>query len=240
MNMAYSEKVELVSKNNPGLIPAMVTLTIKNGKDLEERIDHIKKAWQKMGAAKRKGASLSGRHAPIEWNKVVGSLRAMEVTMSKVGEWHPHFHIFVLLNDYIDHGKLSEEWERFTGDSKVVGVTKCKGGIQAGLREVLKYSCKFSSMTHAETLHVYETCKGHRLIDPQGALRGVKEPDIDSDSIEGMSGPYRDFFAFWSDFAMKYRIERVPEIANTKEVAEFAKKNGESPVNPLGKAPLCP
>jgi len=226
MNEAYLPKVESVSRENPGLVPAMVTLTVKNGGDLKERIGHLKKSWSKMLAAKRRGASNSKKNSPVEWNKVLGSIRATEVTMGKDGKWHPHFHIFCLLSDYIDQGKLSREWEHWTGDSKIVGVTRCKGGIHAGLREVLKYSCKFSSMTHAETLHVYRTCKGARFIDPQGVLRGVPEPDIDSDSLEGMTGAYRDFIASWSDGAMKYLINQVPEVTETKKVAEFVQEIG--------------
>jgi hypothetical protein len=206
MNESYLPKVQQVVGEHPHLVPAMVTLTVKNGPDLHERVTHLKESWKRMGAAKRKAASGSERHKPIEWNKVLGSLRALEVTRSKDQEWHPHFHCFVLLTSYIDQKKFSEEWKRFTGDSVIVGVTKCKNGFDAGLREVLKYSCKFSSMTAEQTYEVFRTLHGSRLIDPQGILRGVKEPDIDSDDIEGLTGPYHDFIASWIHDQQRYHI----------------------------------
>lgn len=207
MNEAYLPKVEQVSEaHGSRLIPAMVTLTVKNGPNLEERVDHLKKAWSKMIAARRRFMSNPERHPSVEWAKTVGSLRALEVTRSKSGEWHPHLHVFVLLSRYIQQRKLSEEWEAWTGDSKVVGVTKCKKGISSGLREVLKYSCKFSSMSPADTYHVHSTLRGSRLIDPQGVLRGVQIPDIDSDDIEGLEGPYRDFIASWVFGEDRYKI----------------------------------
>ena len=212
MNEGYTPKIESIAAQFPNLIPAMVTLTTKNGPDLGERIHHTKKrGWSSMLEAKRKAVSNPKKNLPIEWNKVVGSLRALEITMGKDGQWNVHMHIFVLLTDYMDQRKLSEEWKRFTGDSSIVDVRKCRGGIHVGLLEVLKYACKFSSMTPEQTFEVHQTCTGHRLIDPQGILRGVPEPDIDSDSIEGLTGPYRDFIAKWIQSHSRYSISYLSQ-----------------------------
>lgn len=220
MNEAYLPKVESVVAAYDGkLVPAMVTLTMKNGPDLAERVQAFKAGWKAMMAAKRK-AKGNHRHDPIEWNKVHGSLRAIEVTMGK-GGWHVHCHCFVLLTDYIDREKLSAEWLRFTGDSFIVDVRKCRNGVKAGLLEVLKYSCKFSSMKPAEAYQVHLTFQGFRLIDPQGVLRGVPEPDIDSDDISDMSGPYRDFIAYWMGSQQKYRIEYAPPPLTAEQVASI-------------------
>ena len=206
---AYAAKVATVTKESPQLVPAMVTLTVKNGPDLGERIAHCKRAWSAMLAAKRKGASESGRHAPVQWNRVAGSVRALEITKNrKTQEWHPHMHCFVLLESYLDHGALSAEWEHWTGDSKIVGVTKCHGDPLAGLFEVVKYAVKFADMSHEDLWHVFQTCGGTRAVDPQGCLRGVPEPDIDADSIEGLSGPTVDYIARWLFLQEKYEIER--------------------------------
>lgn len=211
MNAAYLEKVTHVQTTFPKLIPAMITLTIKNGSDLKERINHLKKSWSRMLAAKRKGASESSRNPLIEWNKLHGSIRAMEITISKNGEWHPHLHVFCLLESYVNHKRLSEEWEAFTGDSKIVDVRKCKDGVKAGLVEVLKYATKFSDLTPAETWHVHESCRGSRLIDPQGCLRGVQIPDIESDDLIGCYGSYIDFIASWLWTEKKYKLTKIDE-----------------------------
>lgn len=209
---AYLPKIRsVVEAHSEKLIPAMVTLTTKNGPDLLERLEAFKAGWSAMLAAKRKGASNSKKNIPVEWNKVLGSLRAIEVTQGKDGGWHVHAHIFVLLHDYIDQRELSAEWERFTGDSFIVDVRKCKNGIEAGLLEVLKYSCKFSSMTSEQVYHVHQTFNGTRLVDPQGLFRGVPEPDIDNDDISDMSGPYRDFIARWIASEKKYLLDYLDE-----------------------------
>ena len=145
---AYAAKVEHLQKERPDLVPAMVTLTVKNGPDLPERVAHMKKAWSRMIAARRRYLSNPDRHPAVEWSKVEGSIRAIEIKRGKrSGLWHPHMHCFVLLDRYIKQKKLSEEWHQWTGDSFVVGVTKCKNGIVPGLIATVKYSCKISSMT---------------------------------------------------------------------------------------------
>ena len=210
---AYGAKVATIlddaRKEGRELIPAMVTLTIKNGPDLGERIAHCKQAWASMQAAKRKGSSESGRHAPVQWNRVAGGIRAMEITKNrKTHEWHPHLHCYVLLESYLDQGELSREWERWTGDSKIVGVTKCHGDPLAGLFEVVKYAVKFADMSHEDLWHVFQVCGGTRAVDLYGCLRGVPEPDIDADSIEGLVGPTVDYIARWLFLQQKYELEK--------------------------------
>lgn len=208
MNQAYLAKVEHIASEFPQCVPAMVTITVKNGFDLAERLQHLKDGWKTMIAARRRYLNNPDRHPAIEWAKVLGSIRAIEVSKAKDGQWHPHIHAFVMLSSYIDQAKFSAEWEQWTGDSKIVGVTKCKNGFAGGLREVLKYSCKFSSMTPEDVYYVHSTLSGSRLIDPQGLLRGVRVPSIDSDDIEGLEGPYRDFIASWIHDQQRYHLSK--------------------------------
>lgn len=196
---AYEAKIEVIQDMIPGLIPVMITLTIKNGPNLGERLRHLKDSWSRMQAEKRKGASASSRNAPIEWNKVQGSVRAIEVTWNKKArEWHPHIHVFALVSEYVSQFNLSAEWERFTGDSMIVDVRKCRNGVREGLIEVLKYVSKPSELTPELLYELFATAKGSRFTDPQGILRGVPDPCIDSDDDEGLHGPFRDFLALWN------------------------------------------
>lgn len=222
MVAAYAAKVEAISSSQPQPhFPAMVTLTVKNGDDLGERLAHLKASWSRMIAAARKGKSTSSTNCRIEWNKVLGSIRAIEITKRKTG-WHPHVHAFVLLSDYIDHSALKEEWSRFTGDSFVVGVTKCHNGIVPGLIETLKYCSKLTELEPEDVLHVWRTAKGSRFTDPQGCLRGVPEPDIRQDDADGLTGAYRDFMALWCSSRSAYDLRPVlpptlPESPNEFE-----------------------
>jgi len=208
----YAEKLEQLEKEFPKLKRVHITLTVKNGPDLEERFDHVASAWTSMTAAARKAKSGSERHQTIEWNKVKGSVRAYEVTRAKNGEWHPHMHVLALVDEWIDQEKFSEEWNRFTGDSFIVGVRKCTDGIMPALLETVKYSAKFSDLKPADILHVHQTLQGKRLVDPSGILRGVNVGDLDEDSLEGLSGPYRDYIARWLEHEMAYSMSAIPSI----------------------------
>lgn len=208
MVSAYANKIEVVQDMHPDLIPVMITLTILNRADLAEALRHLKDSWSRMMDAKRKGASKSSTNSTIEWNKVLGSIRAIEITRNKkTGEWHPHIHVFALVSEYLSQMHLSAEWERFTGDSMIVDVRRCRNGIVPGLIEVLKYVSKPSELPPDQLHYLYETAKGSRFTDPQGILRGVPEPCIDSDDDDGLHGPYRDFILLWSGWG--YQMQSV-------------------------------
>lgn len=204
---AYEPKIESVLQATPGLVPAMISLTVKSGWDLGERLGHIKESLSAMIAAKRKAESGSERHSPIQWNRVDGSLRSLEATFSEEQGWHAHAHVYALLSDYIDVFKLSAEWNRFTGDSSIVDVRRCYGENRAALHEVIKYACKFSGLSDERLWEFHKGVNGGRMFDPAGNLRGVKTGDMDQDSQEGMTGPYRDWVATWLWMQKKYHIQ---------------------------------
>ena len=47
-------------------------------------------------------------------------------SMRKTGEWHPHIHMFALVDQWIDQQEFSEYWHSVTGDSMVVDVRRAK------------------------------------------------------------------------------------------------------------------
>jgi hypothetical protein len=224
----YGERAEWNMKLYPQLKPAVMTLTVVNGMDLNERLAHLNASLLRMSEAARKGKSISGRHAPIEWNKVAGSVRAIEVTKGKDGSWHPHAHAFVLLDEYIDQAQLSREWLRFTGDSFVVGITECKNGIVPGLLETLKYATKFSEMSTEDTVHAWRVMSKQRLVSPHGVFRGVLEGDINEDEIEPeLTGPFRDMIASWIEATMGYSIGRAWTFEEAFEIASRSQPQPE-------------
>jgi hypothetical protein len=206
--MSYEPRIDAVLASKPKLIPVMITLTVKNGPDLRERMAHLKNSWKKMIAARRRGKSGKCHDGLIEWNKVEGALRSIEVTKGKDG-WHPHIHCFALVSDWIDQAKLSEEWKKITGDSFVVGVTLCKNGVRAGLIESVKYALKFADLNPLEIWEVFKAADGSRFFDPSGVLRGVPEPDIDSDDLD-LEGDYREFLALWDWARSAFQMMPVP------------------------------
>ncbi len=184
-------KVEQVVNENRARIPALVTFTVKNGPDLRERFNHLRKAHRALNQARR-NALKGQKHT--EWAKVSGGITSYEFTKKDEGDWHPHIHALVMLDDFIDQKALSQEWEEITGDSYIVDIRRIKGKPNAGgldiasaLLEVCKYALKFHDMTLPDTWHAYDTLRGRRLVDSFGILRGVEIPDdLLDDPLEGL------------------------------------------------------
>ena len=44
----------------------------------------------------------------------------------KTDEWHPHIHMFALVDQWIDQQEFSEYWHSLTGDSMVVDVRRAR------------------------------------------------------------------------------------------------------------------
>jgi len=175
-----------------------VTLTLPNTKSLEEGLMDLKTAWSLMIAHRRKALSKSGRHQKIEWCKVQGGIRSVEVTNKGKG-WHPHMHCLVLVEEYLDLKKLSKEFQSF-GGGKIVWANKIGSTEQElvpALLEVLKYPTKFSELSPKQRLEFYNVSRKTRLTDSFGILRGIKLGDIDQDDMEGFTGAYRDWIARW-------------------------------------------
>jgi hypothetical protein len=225
LTKAYESRISQVMQQpgNEHLTPVMITITIKNREDFAEGFNHLKQSFTKLmkkaSDYKRRKNKLG---APPEMAKVRGGVYSYEFKIGKGGKWHPHLHMFALLDCYIDQPAFSREWLEITGDSFVVGVTECKGGILPGLIEVLKYSTKFSDMTPAQTVEVYEKTKGRTLVSPVGILRGVSVEDLDSD--EQLDGDFIDYVAIYLYQKNGYRLKLKRDLHEDDEVSEEVQK----------------
>jgi len=194
----YMERFQVVIEEKPTLIPALLTLTVKNGSDLKERFDHLQKSWKKYQEKRRD--YFKKNRGFNELCKVDGAVFSYESTVNKdTGEWHPHIHIVVLLTDYIDREKFSQEWEKITDDSKIVDIRKLKasedGSMIDAFCEVFKYTLKFSELSLDDNFVAYETLKGSRLQGSFGSFWGVKVPEGAEDDLTGLDGlPYLEMF----------------------------------------------
>ena len=195
------EKFDQVLEKNKKLIPAMLTVTVKNGDSLEERYQHIKDSFRKLQQRRRdyikKGRGFS------EFCKIEGAVFSYEITHSEEKKWHPHIHAVVLLNEYIDVKKFSQEWEKITGDSYIVDIRKISKksmssestAIADAMCEVFKYALKFSDLTLERQFEAYETLKGQRMLGAFGLLHGVKVPESLLDDLNGLEDlPYIEMF----------------------------------------------
>ena len=179
MLKAYLDKYKQVSGGFPLLTPYLVTLTVKNGDDLAERMQHLRSSMRKMTQQRRD--ALKGQ-VFVEFAKSAGGFHSIEVT-NKGNGWHPHVHMIWLCSEGPPvPEKLSKEWKFITGDSYIVDVRPLHDPVE-GFLEVCKYALKFSDLSLSDNYHAFEVMAGMRLIDAHGILRGVVIPDSLLDDI---------------------------------------------------------
>lgn len=172
----YLPKFEQIMREQPSLKPVLVTLTVKNGPDLVERVEHLMSAYRTL--CERRRAVRKGNRGATEWGKVAGAVGAIELTRSASG-WHPHLHAIVMLDSWIDQKALSDEWRSITGDSFIVGLTafdKRKHPAEV-FAEVFKYAVKFSDLVPSDCWEAYRALAGARLVHSLGCFRGVVVDD---------------------------------------------------------------
>lgn len=203
---AYHDKMVHILKENPNLKPVFVTLTVKNGDDLKERFYHLKDSFTTLQTARRKWLKRGNGHN--ELCKAHGIVYAYEITDNGKG-WHPHLHMILLVDDWIDKDKLSDEWKAITGDSFIVDVRRVKPSkaevdtIDAkeqkedysdGFMEVFKYAMKFTELTHYQIWIAHETLSPTgRLTRLQGSIglfRGVEVPKTMTDDFIADDAPF--------------------------------------------------
>jgi len=171
----YVERFKVVKLENKALMASMVTLTVKNGKRLNERFEHLKKSYRKLEQSRRDALR---RGDDTEWGKVLGLVGTYEFTNKGKG-WHAHMHILVLHTEKIYTGSLSHQWKQITGDSMMVDITPLYNpdAPELDFLEVFKYSLKFGEMSLEDNLKAYDVLTGKRLVFSAGLLRGVKVPE---------------------------------------------------------------
>ena len=176
MLRAYLEKYEAVrQQEGEHLRPYLVTLTVKNGEDLGERLRHLRAAMRKMTVARRGHISNPQKNRFVEFARSMGGFHSIEVTNKGQG-WHPHVHMIWLCASEPSQEALSAEWHAWTGDSFIVDCRPLHDPVE-GFMEVCKYALKFSDLELADNWHAYEVMAGQRLIDSHGLMRGVDIPE---------------------------------------------------------------
>ena len=192
----YLDRIEELMRQNPRLKPVLITFTVKNGEDLEERFQHLIGSFRKLldryRDYRKKGRGFN------QFCKIDGAFYTTEYTYNdKTKQWHPHIHIFALLNEWIDQEELAETWHEITLDSYIVDIRRVKKtkehGYAKAVAEVCKYALKFSDLSLENTWEAFLTLKGKRLTGSFGSMYGVKIPEkLDDMPLEEL--PYIEMF----------------------------------------------
>ena len=189
----YLERIQELMRLNPRLKPVLITLTVKNGENLEERFEHLVRSFRKLldryRDYKKKGWGFN------QFCKIDGAFYTTEYTYNETTkQWHPHIHIFALLTDWIDQEELAETWHDITLDSYIVDVRRVKKtkehGYSKAVAEVCKYALKFSDLSMENTFHAFLTLKGKRLTGSFGSMHGLKIEKAVPDEMLSDDIPY--------------------------------------------------
>lgn len=169
---AYLERWEAIKGQTSALKPFLVTLTVKDGEDLNQRFTHLQRSQRELWMRKHRG-----RTSVLD--VVKGAVWSYEVKRGTgSGLWHPHLHMVALCESEPDQKQLVGEWQDITGDSFIVDVRPIdQQDPVSGFIEVFKYAVKFSAQSPADTLHCHKVLGGRRLIGSAGLFRGVEIPE---------------------------------------------------------------
>lgn len=191
---AYVARHEAITAAAPALRPVFITYTVKNGHDLGERMDHLRRGLRMLTQNRRKARTRGGQSG-CTWAHMVGCVGALEATWNARTGWHPHAHIVALCDGWMDQAEMSREWKRITGDSFVVGIQRldpAKEPVDAFI-ETFKYAVKFGGLPPAKVWEAADTLRGQRLLFSLGCYRGV--PDVLKLTDEALDDlPFIDLF----------------------------------------------
>lgn len=131
-----------IQKDYPTAKFIFLTLTVKNCplEELRETVSFLNKGFKRLSQLK-------------VWPGL-GWIKSLEVTRSKNGEAHPHFHCLLMVNssyfaaNYLKHEEWVKLWKRSLrlDYEPVVNVKLVKGDIHKSVCEVIKYSIKPSDI----------------------------------------------------------------------------------------------
>ena len=186
----YMDKYKQVITEKPNLKPIFITLTVKNGPDLDERFNHLKTAFTKLSHRRKNARNKS--YSDTEFGKIDGAVFSYETTNNGKG-WHPHLHMLALADTWLDQSKLAAEWESITGDSYIVDIRRIRGEPIDGFAEVFKYALKFGSLSLEDNFQAYLSFRGKRLQGALGSLWGVQVPEVMTDDLPA-DLPFEEWF----------------------------------------------
>lgn len=225
---------------------AMITLTLENQACLRSGLELLRDAWKNRMEAARRYRNKPDRHPHTEFVKILGCVRSFEVKRAKDQRfWHPHLHGACILSEYIDRHALSEEWRKATGGAFIVHVRRIDN-LEKGLKEVLKYPCKFEDLSAEDHVRIWSAFRGipqeKRILSMSstGCLRGVQfnEDGLDPDEPPSVLPRLLDKWIWTND--RKYEsggsVWESPEEQEARRAAREAEPQG-IPLSELMAAP---
>lgn len=127
---------------------------------------------------------------------------------------------------------LAKEWEKITGDSKIVDLRPIEGDPAQGFVEVFKYALKFSDLKPKENIEAYSYLKGKRLTGSFGCFWGVKIPEkMTDDLLQDL--PYIELFYKYTKagYSLQSAISKTEETYSNQDKEILSRiGSGSSPL----------
>jgi hypothetical protein len=205
----FHEKLNLIKEDYPDHEIGLLTLTIKNGHNLEERLNHLKKSLSKLRDHGRR-TQKNQRGYNSEFGKVIGSITSIEITKdngygeSKDTGWHIHVHLLIIHDADFNYASFKDEWLRITGDSHVLNLKSINNTDQDFIN-TLAYMLKPSELTPEENFELFEVSEGRRFLESAGVFRGVKIPKSNI-KLELQDLPYLELCFLFDDNRSFYEL----------------------------------
>jgi len=214
----YEAKFKELKKKNPKLSIYYVVLTVKNGPDLSERYEHLKKSLKKLVDRRRDAlvAKKGDKSKKYALNSVFANVSAgaysIEVKKGEnSGEWHPHANLLLLSDSRILESEIKAEWKKITKDSKIAYCQVKDDDDKTVFVEIFKYAMKFSEMEFDDNFMVWDTLKGCNLMGTFGDFRGLEIKKEDTE-IALKDEPYIELFYKYQSEFQKYKLHRKNHI----------------------------
>jgi hypothetical protein len=171
------DKWQIILAEQPDFNLWLVTLTVKNGFDLQERFHHLQSNYTSLVELRQKQRKRNSLHC--EFGKIEGALTSFETTWSDEYGYHPHAHMICALNKGVSilPEVLSQEWLNITGDSFIVDARPVYGDPIGSFCEVTKYAVKTNDMTLEKQFQTYLALKGKNLFRSFGCFYGLEIPE---------------------------------------------------------------
>jgi plasmid rolling circle replication initiator protein Rep len=234
----YMERAETVFGTNPHLCAYFLTLTVRNGADLQERMQHLKRSWDALMQKRRD--YMRGKGFGCFLNDASGGIISFEITNNGDG-WHPHIHALLFAEDGAlpdiaglsavekQKSRISREWAGITGDSFIVDCRRVylnqrkdlKSELLSAFLEVFKYVLKFSELSIEDNFYAWREFRGKHFTRSFGCMYGVKVPTTDQMEVESADLPYIERVYKYDPSQTDYRLQ-----SERKAVCKKSVRNG--------------
>ena len=208
----YLKRYRYIMQMKPYLMPFLITFTVKNGPDLNERFNHIQKSFRTLQDNRRLYLSSPRKRKFTQLAKVKAGAGTYENTYNPhTREHHVHIHLIGLCDDIPAHKPLCDEWEAITRDSFVTDIRPFEdiNNPETAFMEVFKYVLKFSTMPLEVNYHAAQVLAGRHLLISFGDFWGTKVPEELAE--DPLDREHVDYYFDWLDD--HYRLLEVVEAA---------------------------